>query len=121
MKVIFQTKKISFEAELNNSEASKKLIENLPINSDVNTWGDEIYFDTGITAPSDGKTMDTNIGDIGYWPQGKCLCVFFGPTPASEGFKPVPASHVVIVGKTTASPDILKTIKDGEKITVTEG
>lgn len=118
MKVIFKSKTVSFDGELNNSPAAKKIAENLPLESEVNTWGDEIYFDIGITAPKDGQTMDTEVGDIGYWPQGKCLCVFFGPTPASSGGKPVPASHVVIVGKTKATPETLRTIKDGEKITV---
>ncbi len=118
MRVLFKTGSFSFEAEFNDSPAAKKIVENLPIESEVSTWGDEIYFDTGISCPADDKTMDLEVGDVGYWPQGKCLCVFFGPTPASSGEKPVPASHVVVVGKTGASSESLKAIKGGEKITV---
>ena len=62
--------------------------------------------------------MEVVPGDIAYWPQGKCLCVFFGPTPASSDEKPVPASPVVIVGKTDASADSLRAIDGGEEIKV---
>ena len=98
--------------------AAKAIGGKLPISSEVNTWGDEIYFDIGISCPRDGETSVVTVGDVGYWPEGKCLCVFFGPTPASSGAAPVPASPVVIVGKTSAPVKLLKGIKDGENITV---
>ena len=103
---------------LNNSPAAIEIAKHLPIKSTVTTWGDEIYFDKDITAPRDNETMELNIGDITYWPRGKCLCVFFGPTPASKDSKPVPADYVVIVGKTEMSPDNLRKIKDGTPIEV---
>ena len=118
MRVVFKTGSFTFESDFNGSPAAKKILESLPVESSVRTWGDEIYFDIGLDCPTDGKTTDVEIGDVGYWPEGKCLCVFFGPTPASSGEKPVPASHVVIVGKTTASPPELKSIKAGEAIKV---
>jgi len=62
--------------------------------------------------------MEVNSGDVGYWPQGKSLCVFFGPTPASATQEPVPASPVVIVGKTDARQEDLRKIQLGEKISV---
>jgi hypothetical protein len=118
MKVLFKSETFSFEAEFNDSPAAVKIVEHLPIESSVSRWGDEIYFDTGIACPTEGQTMDVEVGAVGYWPQGKCLCVFFGPTPASSDDTPVPASHVVVVGKTGASPERLRSIKEGERITV---
>ena len=118
-KVVFKTSQGDIEAEFLENETAKKIIERLPIESKVKTWGDEIYFDTGITAPSKGGTLDVNIGDISYWPEGKCLCIFFGPTAASSGDKPVPASEVVVVGKTSAKPELLRKVKSGTKISVT--
>ena len=101
-----------------DNPTAKKILESLPIQSKVNTWGDEIYFDTGIVAPAQGATMDVVVGDIAYWPTGKCLCIFFGPTPASSGDKPVPASEVVIIGKTSLDPGELRKVKSGSKISV---
>jgi len=118
MKIVLKAGKISFEAELNDSPAAKVIGGKLPLSSEVNTWGDEIYFCVGISCPRDGQTMTVKVGDVGYWPEGKCLCVFFGPTPASTGRDPVPASPVVIVGKTSAPVKLLQSIKDGEKIAV---
>lgn len=118
MQVNFKTDEVSFLVELNNSHTAREIVEKLPIESTVSTWGDEIYFDIGFKAAAEGATMEVSIGDVAYWPQGKCLCVFFGPTPASNSQEPVPASPVVVVGKTNSPPQELKTIQLGQKITV---
>lgn len=121
MKVLFKTKELTFYAEFNNSQTAKEIIERLPIESTISRWGDEIYFNLGFKASAQGATMDVNSGDIAYWSQGKCLCIFFGPTPESTTQKPVPASPVVIMGKTNALPQDLKKVELGEKITVSIG
>lgn len=121
-RVIFRTENFSFAALFNDSAAAKKLLKGMPISSQVSTWGDEIYFDTGIEVPSVNVTLDVSPGDIAYWPAGTSLCVFFGKTPASRGTdKPVPASPVVIVGRTDASPEDLRAIAANEEITVSFG
>jgi hypothetical protein len=84
----------------------------------VKTWGDEIYFDTEIVAPVQEATMNVAVGDIVYWPNGRCLCIFFGPTPASSHDKPVPASEVVIIGKSSLDPVMLRRVKPGFNIIV---
>ncbi len=121
MKATFRTESCSFVVHFNDSQAAREIFQNLPIDSTVSTWGDEIYFDIGFKANAGGATMEVKIGDVAYWPQGKCLCVFFGPTPASTSPDPVPASPVVIVGKTSVSKEDLKNIQLGEKISVTTG
>lgn len=118
MKINLKTAEKTFPVELNESQTAKEIANNLPVESTVSCWGDEIYFELGFKASAQGATMDVNIGDVAYWSQGKCLCVFFGPTPASESDKPTPASPVVIIGKTTASASELRQVQMGEKITV---
>lgn len=118
MKIIFKTESFSFPVEFNDSQTAKEISQKLPLSSTVSTWGDEIYFCIGFKASAQGASMEVKAGDIGYWPQGKCLCVFFGPTPASTNKVPVPASPVVIVGRTNTSKEELKKIKLGEKISV---
>ncbi len=118
MKVLFTAESISFEAEFNDNQTAKEIIQNLPISSTVSTWGDEIYFDIKVKCSPQNATMDVEVGDVAYWTQGHCLCVFFGPTPSSENEKPVPASAVVVVGKTNDSASTLRQIKGGEEITV---
>ncbi|MCF7917053.1 MAG: hypothetical protein K9L61_04675 [Candidatus Omnitrophica bacterium] len=118
-KIIFKTNTLTFYAYLNQSQAAAEIYSNLPVSSEVSCWGQEIYFDLGFKVSSQAATMDLKSGDIGYWPQGKSLCVFFGATPLSEEEdKPVPASPVVIVGKIESDKDKLNQIKLGEQIIV---
>ncbi len=118
-KIIFKTGSLTFSAVLNESQAASEIFDNLPVSSEVSRWGKEIYFDLGFKVSSQSATTELVVGDIGYWPQGKSLCVFFGPTPLSEEEdKPIPASPVVVVGKTEAGPNQLDKVKLGEPITV---
>lgn len=118
MVIVFKAENIGFYVRFKENPTAQDIIKKLPIEGTVKKWGDEIYFDTGVQLASDGKTLDVDVGDVAYWPEGKSLCVFFGRTQASVENKPVPASPVIIVGKTFASPDELREIKEGEKISV---
>ena len=111
-------KMFEFDADFFDNPTSRKILEFLPIESTVRLWGEEIYFDTGIQASSLEATTDVDVGDLAYWPQGKCLCIFFGPTPVSTSAKPVPASEVVIVGKISSEVNQLRQVKSGSKIKV---
>ena len=118
MQISFQSQNCCFLAEFNQGLAAKELVRHFPLDSTILKWGDEIYFETGITALADKTTLEVDIGDIAYWSEGKCICVFFGATPISKTERPVPASPVVIIGKTTAGPDELKKIRAGDSIKV---
>jgi hypothetical protein len=63
-------------------------------------------------------TTKVKAGDIGYWPAGDALAIFFGKTPISKGDDPVPASDVNIVGRLIDNPSILKSLKGAKKIRV---
>lgn len=118
IKIEIAGKEVEFEVEFLNNATAKKILESMPIRSKVKTWGDEIYFDTNISAPAEGATMDVAVGDVAYWPTGKALCIFFGRTPASSGDKPIPASEVVVVGKTSLDPALLRKAKSGSVVKV---
>jgi hypothetical protein len=118
MKLIFKTAKVTLEGELNNSQTALKIYEKLPLEAKANTWGEEIYFEIPVSCKPENATLDVGAGDIAYWPEGNCLCIFFGKTPVSINNKPRPASEVNIVGKVTGDISILRNIKSGDKITV---
>jgi len=46
------------------------------------------------------------------------MCIFFGPTPASNGPEPVPASEVNIVGKILGDARKLKKVMGESKIRI---
>lgn len=115
----FITENISITAQFTDHDISIILSEMFPISAEVNTWGKEIYFTIPRLDLSRSRgTTDVEIGDIAYWPEGSCLCVFFGATPMSTTNKPMPASEVIVLGKVIDGMEKLEDIRDGEKITV---
>jgi hypothetical protein len=118
MKIIFKTSKVTIEGELNNSQTAQKIYEKVPFEAKANTWGEEIYFKIPVSLKPENAILDVEVGDIAYWPEGECLCIFFGRTPVSTSSEPKPASQVNIVGRITGDVSILKNIKSGEKIAV---
>jgi hypothetical protein len=107
--------------ELNSErspETVKAILNALPVEGRVNRWGDEIYFTIPVDAKPENATADVDVGDVAYWPPGKALCIFFGPTPISEGEKPKPASPVNIVGKVKGDATVLRKARDGATVRV---
>ncbi len=104
-------------AELSSSKTSDAIWDALPIENTVNTWGDEIYFEIPVKSTLDETAKEVvEKGELGYWPTGKAFCIFFGPTPASQGDEIRPASAVNIVGRVEGDVDVFKSIRDGTVI-----
>ena len=101
-----------------NPKTTDMIWESLPFESEVNTWGDEIYFSIPVKTELENPQDVVQIGDIGYRPPGKAFCIFFGMTPVSEPGKIKPASPVNVFGKVTKNIELLKRIKDGDRIKV---
>lgn len=116
--ITISTGSVAVEAELVENKTSKAIWEALPLNSVVNTWGEEIYFSIPVSAGPENGQETVNAGDIAYWPPGKAFCIFFGPTPASQGNEIRAASKVNVFGRLTGNPGILRRVTDGAKISV---
>ncbi len=111
---------VSVEATLNDSETAKAIHEALPIEAAAQTWGDEIYFSIGINSEPENPQETVEMGDLGYWPPGTAFCIFFGPTPMSQGDEIRPASPVNVLGKIEGDPTVFKAVTSGETVTITE-
>lgn len=112
-------KNVELGAKLFDTECAKAISDSLPIETGFNTWGDEFYFEIPVKKPLDETaTTDVKIGDIGYWPPGNALCIFFGPTPISKGTEPVPASEVNLVGRIDGDASLLMNVKDSKTISI---
>ena len=82
-----------------NPETCKAIWENLPFDLNLSRWGEELYGEIPVSIGKENAQVDCEVGDIGYWPDGKGFCIFFGPTPASKDEKPKAASPVNIFAK----------------------
>lgn len=110
---------ISLEAELFDTDCGKSIIKALPLEAAPNEWGDEFYFEIPVRMPLDETaTSKVKAGDIGYWPPGSALAIFFGPTPMSTGEDPVPASEVNLVGRFRDDGTVLRKAKGAKSIRI---
>ena len=118
-KVLITAEKVSIEAELFNTKCAEAIIGALPLTAAPNEWGDEFYFDVPLYMPLDeSATRIVQVGDIGYWPPGNAIAIFFGPTPLSSGPEPVPASEVNIVGRIIGDAKMLRPAKGASSIRI---
>jgi len=105
-------------AELNSTATAEAIWQALPIEGRASLWGDEIYFSIPVSLELEAGQELVSMGDLGYWPEGKAFCVFFGPTPVSRGNEIRPASPVTVFGKIIGDATILKKVAEGTGITV---
>jgi len=107
--------------ELNDTfspNTCKSILDSLPFSVNAHVWGEEIYTDESPISQSEENAKSlVDLNDVAYWPSGKAICLFFGPTPIGKKGEIKPYSPVNIVGKIT-DPDksILENFTDGTKI-----
>ena len=107
--------------ELNDTfspKTCKSTLDSLPFSVNAHVWGEEIYTDESPISQSEENAKSlVDLNDVAYWPSGKAICLFFGPTPIGKKGEIKPYSPVNIVGKIT-DPDksILENFTDGTKI-----
>ena len=110
---------LKVEAELNDSKTAQSVWEVLPIEAKTNLWGEEIYFAIPVKSGLEAGSREVvSAGELGYWPTGHAFCIFFGPTPASQGNEIRAASAVNIIGKVLTDPKVFLKVKDGAKVTL---
>jgi len=100
MKIKITSGNISATAELKNTPTAKAIYNALPIEGAANRWGNEIYFPipVNLDVEPDAKEVVAE-GDVAYWPEGSCFCIFWGKTPASKGSEIRAASNVNVFGR----------------------
>lgn len=120
--IVISVEGISLRAELFDTPTAHEVERLLPIEASVAVWGQEIYFDipleTGLEAEA---RQDVEVGDLGYWPDGPALCIFFGPTPVSTTERPRAYSPVNVFGRTLDDARVLRKVRAGAAILVSPG
>ena len=104
--------------DTNSPKTCKSILDSLPFSVNAHVWGEEIYTDESPISQSEENAKDlVSINDVAYWPSGKAVCLFFGPTPIGKKDEIKPYSPVNVVGK-IIDPDksIIKKFNVGAKI-----
>ena len=105
----------SFEIKLNpnNSQTALKLAKLSSFKAQINTWGEEIYFETanlGINADKDARDIVT-FGEVAYWCEGHSIAIGFGKTPISIDNEIRLVSTVNVFATFNTSSKILNNLK----------
>ena len=107
--------------ELNDDTSPKTVrsfLDNLPFTVDLNVWGDEIYTSSSpINIPEENAKSPVSLNDVAYWPTGKAICLFYGPTPISKKDEITPASPVNVIGKIIDSDKSVLNSAEGKEAT----
>jgi hypothetical protein len=110
-------------ATLDDSPTGAAIRAALPLEGVVSTWGEEIYFIIPVSvAESADARQDMAVGELGYWPVGAAICIFFGPTPVSTGSAPRAYSNVNPFGRIDGDEATIREFfgeaRDGQTIRV---
>lgn len=122
-KIVIRAGDIAVGGQLNDSETAEAIADILPVRAKAQRWGGEIYFDIDLACQLEKNARQVmHEGELGYWPRGTSLCIFFGPTPASRGEHEIrAASPVNVVGKVEGDLSDLWDVPDGAEVTVEKG
>lgn len=95
----------------------KSLLDALPFTIELNIWGEEIYSsECPIKSKEENSKSLLDVNDVAFWPPGKALCLFYGPTPIGDPGEIRPYSPVNVIGKIiNPQKNILKKIRHGTK------
>jgi len=85
--------------KVKNPKTCQTIWNALPLELNLARWGEELYGTISVKMDEENSQTECEVGDIGYWIDGSGFCIFFGPTPASSGEKPVAATPVNIFAK----------------------
>ncbi len=110
---------VQLDAELKSTKTAKEVYDALPVESPVNTWGEEFYFKlAGVKDHRETATSQVKVGDVAFWGAGQVLAIFFGRTPMSMGQDPVPADRVNVIGRIIGDASALRRVMDVQTIRI---
>lgn len=104
------------EIAFNDTDTAARIIAALPVEAEARVWGEEIYFTLPVELEQEAPRELVEKGDVAYWPPGRALCLFFGPTPVSGPDEIRPYSPVTVVGRVRGDPRVLGGVRAGERL-----
>lgn len=106
-------------ATLDDTPTAQALSKALPLSSTARTWGEEVYFDTGVSVSRETDARQVvEPGTVAFWTDGDALALPYGPTPISRGTECRLASPCNILGRLDGDPRLLATVRDGDPVRV---
>ncbi|MEV5016350.1 cyclophilin-like fold protein [Streptomyces sp. NPDC053780] len=106
-------------ATLDDTPTTEALLKALPLTASAHTWGEEVYFDTGVSVSRETDAREVvEPGTVAFWTDGDALALPYGPTPISRGEECRLASPCNVMGRLDGDPRLLATVRDGDPVRV---
>ena len=122
MKLRIDAGKTVVTIELLDTATGKALLAAAPFESRAQTWGEEVYFTTPVSAQLEPDARQVvEPGTACFWTQGDALALPYGRTPISTDARPKLANPCNVVGKVIGDPKMLSGIKAGMRVKVGRG
>lgn len=110
---------VTITATLLDTPTARAISAHLPFESVARTWGDEVYFDTPVSAALETDARDVvEAGEIAFWVEGACIAIGFGPTPASRGDEIRLAAPVNIWARANDEVTVLGAVAPGTQVRI---
>ncbi|MGW1809917.1 cyclophilin-like fold protein [Streptomyces sp. NPDC002078] len=102
-----------------DTTTAQALAKALPLTSSACTWGEEVYFDTGVSVSRETDARQVvEPGTVAFWTDGDALALPYGPTPISRGAECRLASPCNVLGSLDGDARVLATVRAGDPIRV---
>jgi hypothetical protein len=119
MRLKVESGAVSLEIELRDTPTAKALAAALPFESTAQTWGEEVYFSTPVSAQLEPDAQQTvEPGTACFWTQGEAIALPYGRTPISTDARSKLAAPCNLIGKVLDDCKVLAKVRAGSKIKV---
>lgn len=110
---------VEIDVELFDTPTADAIWASLPFGSSAETWGDEVYFSTPVSANLEPNAKDViEAGELAFWVEGSSIAIGFGPTPVSHGKEIRLVAPTNIWGRALQDVKQLRRVRAGAPIRV---
>ena len=119
MRLRIESGKTTVFLDLLDTPTARAVAAALPFESRAQTWGEELYFTTPVSAQLEPDARQVvEPGTVCFWTQGDALALPYGRTPISSDERPKLANPCNVLGKVVGDPRALSGIKSADLLKV---
>jgi hypothetical protein len=108
-----------FAIELADTPTAQALLAAAPFTAQAQTWGEEVYFSTPVSAPLEPDARQVvEPGTACFWTEGNAIALPYGRTPISTDARPKLASRCNVIGRIDGDARLLAKVRSGDPVKV---